>query len=202
MFVKRTAQLKLLEEQYASTGNNLVILYGRKGLGKTTLLSQFMADKPAYYYAALECEDILQLSLMADQWGINPEDAGKLSISELYLQLPLSSKKTVLVLDEFHYLLKNSTDFPDILRLFSEPDKPVMLILCSSSIRWVENEMIAALGNLAAYITSYIKLKEFSFVDFVSRFPKSTVESCIYINAILGGVPDYLNEWQEARSVK
>jgi len=111
-------------------------------------------------------------------------------------------KKAIIVLDEFHYILKNSPDFALTFTMLVSTDRPVMFVICSSSIRWVENEMLSSLGNIASYITGYIKLKEFSFVDFVNRFPKSTVETCIHINAILGGVPEYLEEWQEKLSIK
>lgn len=61
--------------------------------------------------------------------------------------------------------------------------------------------MIGELQGMAAYITAYLKLKEFTFVDFVKRFPKSSAWTCIHINAVLGGIPEYLNEWQESSSV-
>jgi len=207
MLVKRTAQLKLLEEQYASLGSNIVIFYGRKGLGKTTLLTEFMVGKPAFFYTGVECVDVLQLFLMTKQWLRNPKDINSQDLnpenySELFLAIREQEQKPVIILDEFHLCLKNSTDFLEIFKALSDPNFPIMLTLCSSSIRWVENEMIDSLGESAAFITAYMKLKEFTFVELVNRFPKASVESCIYINAILGGVPDYLNEWQESSSVK
>jgi len=217
MFVKRMAQLKLLEEQYASPGSNIVIFYGRQGLGKTTLLTEFMVGKPAFYYLGLECADILQHLLMTKQWlgnpkdinaqdinstDINPKDISSCDYSELFLAILEQEHKPVFILDEFHLIMKNSQGFKEALKEFTNPDFPIMLILCSSSIRWVENEMITSMGATSANITAYMKLKEFTFVELVNRFPKASVESCIYINAIVGGVPDYLNEWQESSSVR
>lgn len=204
MYVKRTTQLSLLEEQYASQGNNLVILYGRQGMGKTTLLKEFLKDKQgAYYYEGTECVGSLQLYCMNLQWnsdpGVDQLPEYSLLLSEI---IGMNDRKTVIVLDEFHYIMKNSPDIIEAFQLLDNPDRPVMLVLCSSSIRWVENEMVQDLGGYSSYITAFMKLKEFSFIDFVNRFPKSSVETCININAILGGVPEYLNEWQEAKSVK
>jgi AAA+ ATPase superfamily predicted ATPase len=110
--------------------------------------------------------------------------------------------KTIIVLDEFHYILKSSGDILEAFRLLENQSRQVMFVLCSSSIRWVENEMVNELGEYAPFITAYMKLKEFTFVDFVNRFPKSSVETCIYINAILGGIPEYLASWQESLSVE
>ncbi len=203
MFVKRTAEIKLLDDQYALPGNNLVILYGRKGMGKTTLLAEFLKDKQgAYYYEGTECDHRLQLQRMNLQAQEEHADAELLDYPLLFSEfIRRKEQKTIIILDEFHYIIKNSPGFPDTLRLLGNQNNPVMFVLCSSSIRWVENEMIKELGGMAAYITAYLKLKEFSFIDFVNRFPKSSIETCIHINAILGGVPEYLKEWQESKSV-
>lgn len=204
MYVKRTAELKLLEEQYAMPGSNLVILYGRKGMGKTALLSDFLEGKAVtYYYEGTDCEEHLQLRLMNHIVQESLNDTEPLDYPLLFSKvIGREAKKAIIVLDEFHTILKNSESIIEGFRLLGDPDRPVMLVLCSSSIRWVENEMIESLGAYAASITGYIKLKEFSFVDFVNRFSKSSVETCIYIDAILGGIPQYLDYWQESLSVE
>ena len=190
MLVKRAAEIKLLEEQYASLGNNLVILYGRNGMGKTTLITEFLQGKTkSVYYEGMECEDRLQLLLLNDRLG-GIEWSGS------------EKEKRILVLDEFHFIIKSSEEILKVLQLLDDPDRPVMIVLCSSSIRWVENEMLERLEGYASHITAYMKLKDFTFVDFVNRFPKSSVETCIYINSILGGIPQYLNEWREERTVR
>jgi AAA+ ATPase superfamily predicted ATPase len=204
MFVKRTSELKLLEEQYALPGNNLIVLYGRKGMGKTTLLGQFLEGKPSvYYYEGTECADILQLEQMNRQVPEFAHDHEVVDYPLLFSEIiNHGEKKTIIVLDEFHYIMKNSDSFAKALLLVGNQSRPVMFILCSSSIRWIENEMIENLGAAASYITAYLKLKEFNFVDLVNRFPKASVETCIYINAILGGVPAYLEEWRQSQTVE
>jgi AAA+ ATPase superfamily predicted ATPase len=204
MFVKRVAELKLLEEQYASIGSNLVILYGRKGMGKTSLLTEFLSGKKAaYYYEGMECEDHLQFQLLRQQLFKGEESAPTLDNARLFSEMITEeAEKVVLVLDEFHYILKNGSSILEALQLLGHPNKTVMIVLCSSSIRWVENEMLESLSGYASYITAYMKLKDFTFVDFVNRFPVSSVETCIYINSILGGIPEYLDAWQESQSVK
>jgi uncharacterized protein len=204
MFVKRAAELKLLEEQYASDTSNLVILYGRKGMGKTSLITEFLKGKAAAcYYEGMECEDTLQLSLLAQRLGKEELLATPLDYYRLFSEyVALGDKKPILVLDEFHYILKNDVKVLEALRLLEHGKPSVMIVLCSSSIRWVENEMLDSLSDYAAYITAYLKLKDFTFVDFVNRFPRSSVETCIYINSILGGIPEYLDLWQEDSSVQ
>lgn len=199
MFVGRTAEIKLLEKQYAEAASNLVILYGRKGIGKTTLLSEFLKEKPSViYYEGMECAGKLQLHYMNQRiFG----DDRALSYTALFSEfINMQQGKTIIALDEFHHILRNSPEFVEVFRLLSNQEEQVMFVLLSSSVRFVENEMIESLGAMASYITAYSKLKEFTFVDLVTRFPKSSVETCININAILGGIPEYLEEWDEKES--
>jgi AAA+ ATPase superfamily predicted ATPase len=201
MIIKRSAQLKLLEEQYNAQGNNLVILYGRKGMGKTTLIREFLKSKQSvFYYEGTECDASLQqlfMSFRLHGTSLENDEAD----SSPFSKFTGNGQKLIIVLDEFHYIIKNNPGFPEAFKLLESGQNSVMFILCSSSIRWVENEMLQSLGAYVSYITAYLKLKELSFVDFVNRFPESSVSTCIHINAILGGVPEYLDEWQEKVSV-
>lgn len=201
MIIKRSAQLQLLEEQYNAQGNNLVILYGRKGMGKTTLIREFLNNKQGvYYYEGTECDASLQQLFMSRRLHMASLENYE-AYSSLFYEVNNNGQKLIIVLDEFHYIIKNHPDFLEYFKLLENGQNPVMLILSSSSIRWVENEMLQSLGLYVSYITAYLKLKELSFVDFVNRFPESSVSTCIHINAILGGVPEYLDEWQEKLSV-
>ena len=78
----------------------------------------------------------------------------------------------------------------------------VMLLLISSSTQWVENQMVDDMGTFAARVVQVMKLKEFTFLEMVNRFPGSTTEECITIYSILGGVPGYLDLWNPSETVK
>lgn len=78
----------------------------------------------------------------------------------------------------------------------------VMIVLTSSSVQWIENQMVTEMGAFAAKIDQFIKLKEFTFLEMVNRFPDNSTEECITIYSILGGVPEYLDYWEPAKSVK
>ena len=112
-----------------------------------------------------------------------------------------ASKKAVIIIDEFHFLVKSSDAFKvAFLKVLME--EQCMFLFLSSSVNWVENSMVEDFGPAARAIYSTIKCKEFTFLELVKRFPDMTVEKTIYANAILGGVPEYLNYWNEKSSVK
>lgn len=204
MFIKRASELDLLMKQYDTPGNNLVILYGRKGIGKTSLLKEFMEGRPAFYYNAVECEERLQYERMAREWRVDGIDPVTTSdFTRLFSAVSeRQSDKAIIVLDEFHFITKNGSGLLEVIQNMDRYRNPVMILLCSSSVRFIENDMVDFLGAAAARINSYLKLKEFNFVELVNRFPNASVESCIYVNAILGGIPDYLEGWQESKTIK
>ena len=177
MFTGRTQELERLEALYASERSGIIVLYGRSGIGKTTLIRRFLQGKNGVYYAARRVTAKEQLLCMTREW--KTEDATEFyeALSSLYDSCR-SGGKLVLVLDEFRNLLEDSAEFlTTFLRFYAEHhgDGTVMIVLVSSSVSWVE---------LAGY------------------HKNSSVRENIYTGAVLGGVPAYLRLWKEQDSFK
>ena len=191
MFIGRKEELRQLENYFSSEHSNLLVVYGRVGMGKTTLALKFCEGRNYLYYKATECSIDDQIT------QINKKIAPKLN------NTADKSVKRILVIDEFTFAaceeLKNR-----VLNLVRDEEKygPVMVLLLSSSINWVENSMVSEYKELARSISGIIKLKEISFAETVEWFPKTTASDCVIIRAVLGGIPKYLNLWQENRRVR
>lgn len=190
MFVGREKELAILNQSYQAKENTMVVLYGREGIGKTALVRQFLQEKPYVYYQARELSEAEQNRYFQEK----VKQAGDLA----------REQRMVFVVDEFDLMQKGYKNF---LADFSEsartlPQGNVMILFVSSAIQWVENSMVEDMGGLAAQITSFIKLKEFTFLEMVDRFPGSTTEECILIYGILGGVPAYLNYWNPKETLR
>lgn len=190
MFVGREKEMALLAKNYQSAQNGIVVLYGREGIGKTALIKQFVKDKPYVYYQAREWSEAEQNRYL----DVKKEELSQMDTSE----------KICLILDEFDLMQKGyKTFFADFFRYVKElPSGRILILLVSSSVQWVENSMVEDMGELAAGITSLIKLREFTFMEMVDRFPDSTTEECILVYGILGGVPAYLNLWNPKETVR
>lgn len=203
MFVGRTQELKQLEDAYRQERNAAVVLYGRYGIGKTELAALLAKDKPTLYYQARELSELEQCYVFAKELGIATEGP----VPDFYNSLKQAvakqgvSGKILIIIDEFHFLVKTSDAFKvAFLKVLME--EKCMFLFLSSSVNWVENSMVEDFGPAARALYGTVKLKEFSFLELVKRFPDMSVEKTIYANAVLGGVPEYLNYWNEKSSVK
>lgn len=204
MFIGRTQEVKQLEEAYRQERNAAVVLYGRFGIGKTELAALFAKEKPTVYYAARELSEREQCFCMAKELGVlTSEEAPTIydTLKQAVAGREDKTKKAVIIIDEFHFLVKTCEEFKvAFLKILME--EQCMFLFLSSSVNWVENAMVQDFGPAARAIYGTIKLKEFTFLELVKRFPDMSVEKTIYANAILGGVPEYLNCWNEKSSVK
>jgi len=204
MFIGRTHEIKQLEDAYRKTRNVAIVLYGRFGIGKTELAALFAKDKPTVYYTARELSEKEQCFCMAKELGIsikNAEISYYECLKRAVANLEDKSKKAVIIIDEFHFLVKTSKAFKVAVLKILEEEQCIFLFL-SSSVNWVENMLVKEADSAAWPVYGTIKLKEFSFFELIKRFPEMSMEKMIYTNAILGGVPEYLDYWNEKSSVK
>lgn len=179
MFVGRSEEIKFLEKCYESMNSQLIILYGREGVGKTDLIKEFVKDKAYKYKLMNDCS----FSEPGGQVTKGDED----------------SERTIYIYDEFQYGVKNDENFAS--KINDELNKTAaFVILISSSVSWVESDMVSDIKDIATKITSFLKLKEFSLMELVSRFPKFNLMDCIRTYSVTGGIPKYLALWNEKDS--
>lgn len=193
MLIGREAELKQLEQYYEREGSQIVVLYGQKNIGKTSLVKEFAKDKANVYYMSRSCSEREQLF----RWSAELVGKGY-SVSEYpsYMEIVTeivgaNENKVVLVVDEFQYIVKTGSTFMDELVSFvrQNQEKRIFVVLCSSSVGWVENTMLEKLGRNAYVLSGLMKLKELKFYDLMEFFPYYSMEQCVECYSILGGVP-------------
>ena len=210
MFVGRKKELALLQEHYAKAGSNVLVLYGHKGVGKTTLLMRYAQGKPCFYYLARPCAEEEQVLFWEAELADTTADTkgavayeGFDAILRRILSAPAEhDKKRILVIDEFQNIIKYSGDFMQVLmRVLKETATPVMIVLSSSSISFVENDFVPRIGALALGISGFFKLQELGFMDCVNYFGDYSTRDCMEVYSILGGIPAYWAQFDRALSV-
>lgn len=194
MLLGRTQETKYLESCYKKDGNQLIVMYGCENIGKTALLMDFGRSKPFSYYLARSCSEAEQLKFWADE---TCQNSGAENVYPEYPSLfsAIASEgntKLVVVIDEFQYLVKNSDNFMrEIIHLIHNrySSRSVMVILCSSSVGFVENSMVTRIGEAAYEITGFLKVKELGFLELVRCFPEYDTMRSVELYSIFGGVP-------------
>ena len=207
MVLGRAVELKYLNTYYDREGSQIMVVYGEKNIGKTALLSQFVQDKPFHYYRARSASEREQRY----QWGkeLSKEEVKTLkypSFTEILQSLMKNHKgKKVIIIDEFQYIVKASEGFIGELVNFAHSgwqNSEVMVILCSSSIGWVENSMITKIGSAAYELSGFLTIKELDFEFMMEYFPGFGMEKSIEAYAVLGGVPGLWKHFNDKISIK
>ena len=205
MILGRTSELNYLNTCYDRSGSQILVLYGEKNVGKTALLAQFVQDKPCFYYRARSAGDRQQRYL----WGkelLDKELSQYPSFTEIFDSMRRRNVgKKVIIVDEFQYIVKVSETFMQELVNFvheSWQESEVMIVLCSSSIGWVENSMITRIGEAAYELSGLLKIKELAFEVMMEYFPGYDMERCVEAYAVLGGSPGLWKHFSDKKDIR
>lgn len=210
-FIDRISEIETLESEYNRKGSSLVIMYGRRRVGKTTLISEFIKDKPALFFLASEESEAQNRNAFKDK-------AADFLESELLKNADIKNwevifktiadtsfdSKPVIVIDEFQYIGKSNPAFPSIFqRIWEETlkNKPVMVILCGSLISMMESQTLSYNSPLYGRRTAQIRLKQIPFRYYQEFFPGKNRRELIEMYSVTGGVPKYIELFSETDDI-
>lgn len=210
-FVDRELEMETLQNEYERDGSALVILYGRRRVGKTTLISEFIKEKKALFFLASEESESQnraafkeKVAEFIDSSLLHSADIKSWDVLfKAIMDTPFDSKP-VIVMDEFQYLGKANPAFPSIFqRIWEEilKDKSVMVILCGSLISMMESQTLAYSSPLYGRRTAQIRLKQIPFCYYHDFFPGKSRKELIEMYAITGGVPKYIELFSESGDI-
>lgn len=211
MFVNRYKELKLLNDEYTSENFSFTVLYGRRRVGKTTLLKEFISDKPSIYFlVTLENFNIVLKRLqnivadfLGDSFFKNLEIKDIKQLFE-YLSQKEYDHKLIIIIDEFQYLTKLDNSIPSQFQYIVDEllkNKNVHLILCGSIISMMYEQTLSYNSPLYGRRTSAIKLEAIEFEHLKEFFPSKSNEELIELYSILYGVPKYLEMFIDSGNI-
>lgn len=205
-FVNRKTELETLEKQYNSESSSLVIVYGRRRVGKTALLSEFLKlHKDSIYFLATEESELQNLnyfkSQVADFVGnelLRSATADWFTIFKTLLAHQTESKKIV-VFDEFQYIGQSNSAFPSVLQKIWDTmlkDANIMLILCGSLVSLMKSQTLDYASPLYGRRTAQIRLKQISFKHYNEFYDGKSDKELLPFFAVTGGVPKYIETFR------
>ena len=212
MFIGREAELKFLEDKYQDGRGQLIVLYGRRRVGKTETLREFCKGKPHVFYSCTQSTDKVQL-VKFSQLMLKEDIPARDYITEFadwekafhaILDLPYGDSKKLIVIDEFPYMCKGNDSIPSILQNLWDSelkDANVMVILCGSAMSFIEKELLADKNPLYGRATGIYKMEAMGFYDAARFFPDYSPRDKVLTYAVLGGIPHYLNQFDPKKSL-
>lgn len=211
MFIGRERELSSLNRLYDSGKFEFVVLYGRRRVGKTALINHFLKEKPSIYFMSVESNvkqnlENFSKSIMEYASGEDTDSVFQSFQGALEYVFRLSEKqRVILAVDEYPYVARASKSLASTLqRLIDEyKDKSkLMLILCGSSMSYMEDHVLAYKAPLYGRRTAQIKLLPFSFDDVCGYFRNYSIEEKALAYGIAGGTPQYLLQIDDNRSIE
>lgn len=207
-FIDRQEEMAALEAEYRRKEAAFVVLYGRRRVGKSELLKEFIRNKRALYYLATEesevenresfqtvAAEMLDIPLLESAPFKRWED-----IFRLIADVP-SDERTILIIDEFQYLGKANAAFPSVLQRIWDTnlkDRNVMLILCGSLVSMMVSQTLSYDSPLYGRRTKQIRLRQIPFSYYHEFYQGKTRQELIELYSITGGVPKYVELFEDS----
>jgi len=211
MFVNRKKELALLNAEYLHVDFRLSVIYGRRRVGKTTLIKEYIKNKPAIYllvtleskHRVLRRFQNIVSDFFEDEFlkGITVESFEQ--VFE-YIAKQKLDKKMIIVIDEFQYLSKLDKAMVSVFQLIVDEilkNKNIHLVLCGSIISMMYEQTLSYNSPLYGRRTSTIKLEALKFEYINEFFRKKSQNELIELYSILDGIPKYLEMFKETKDI-
>ncbi|MGN1179922.1 MAG: ATP-binding protein [Suilimivivens sp.] len=211
MFIGRERELASLNRLYTSDKFEFTVIYGRRRVGKTALITRFINDKKAIYFMGVESnakQNLENFSKNILEYGAGIQaDTSFLSFQaalEYVFQLA-EKERVILAIDEYPYVARSCKSLASTLQLLIDKYKDsskLMLILCGSSMSYMEDHVLSYKAPLYGRRTAQMKILPFDFADTCRYFENFSDEDKALIYGIVGGTPQYLMQMDDRRTIE
>jgi len=210
-FIDRKKELSALNERWFEKKSELFIIYGKRRIGKTELIKQFIKDKPAVYFLADKRTTKEQLQELGTLFGNHFKDTllkqnGFSSWLDVFIFLKERVKGPfIFAVDEYPYLTEVDKSITSLFQKGWDEylkDSKVYLILSGSSVAMMESETLNYKSPLYGRRTGQLLLKSMDFRSSWKFFPEKSFDDFLQFYTILGGTPAYLKCFNGKESLK
>ena len=198
MFIGRERELSKLEEYYRQSGVNTCCVYGRRQVGKSTLLKEFAKDKRHFYIqfneeSLYECIARFQIALR-NHFGIDMPMSTPFTTMMAALAEECKKEKTVVIIDGYPYIVDSYPSFPSILQAFVDSDlagTDSLIIICGSSVSVMLDETTNYNRPLYQRFSRKMLVQPMSFLKCMEFHRNMSDLDAIRTYLVVGGIPKY-----------
>lgn len=211
MFLNRKKELETLRKFKSKNDFQMIIIYGRRRVGKTTLIKEFSKEMDSIFFICDEVNDKILLDNFSDiimeHFGLKDTFSQFESWEKAlrFLSKKAAQKQLLLVIDEFPYLANAYPAFSSILQRLIDQDflnSKLFIILCGSSISFMEKKVLSAKSPLFGRRTGQMKIEQFDYMQAANFFPDISLREKVSLYGIMGGIPQYILKWNKNHSIE
>ena len=210
MFIGREKELASLKEFYDKAGIGMTVIYGRRRIGKSTLIAEFVRDKKNIFYTATKVGKARNLELFSRQVtdlfmpGVENISFHTTEAVFDFIDKNIGNDKVVLVIDELPYWAERDEALLSIMQKYIDTvwnDKNLKIILCGSALSFMEKKVLSEKSPLFGRRDSQIRLEAFNYLDAAKFVPDYSCEDKAICYGITGGVARYLSMIDPSKSI-
>ena len=210
MFIGRERELASLKEFYDRDGIGMTVIYGRRRIGKSTLIAEFVRDKKNIFYTATKVGKARNLELFSRQVtdlfmpGVENISFHTTEAVFDFIDKNIGTEKVVLVIDELPYWAERDEALLSIMQKYIDTvwnDKNLKIILCGSALSFMEKKVLSEKSPLFGRRDSQIRLEAFNYLDAAKFVPDYSCEDKAICYGITGGVARYLSMIDPSKSI-
>lgn len=212
VFFGREKELKKLNQMNKSDKFEFAVFYGRRRVGKTTLIREFCKDKSSIYFVAREASGEVNLQNFSnDVFSVSEKNkAGNSYFADWekafeYIYNISKYERTILVIDEYPYLAEGFRSISSIIQAHIDirlKDSKLFLILCGSSMSFMEYQVLGYKSPLYGRRTAQFRITPFTYFQSIPFIKDFENEDKAVLYGITGGIPEYLNKIKPNLSLK
>lgn len=212
MFIGRRRELDHLNQRFENGKFEFAVMYGRRRVGKTTLINEFVKDKEVIFYTGIEGNEKENLEGLSKSIYSLSQDFADTSSSFASFQEALETtfkiaekRRIVFVIDEYPYIAGSYKALSSILQILIDRNKDtskMFLILCGSSLSFMESQVLGYKSPLFGRRTCQYKIMPFDFFEIKNYYNKFSSIDLAVIYGITGGIPLYMSLMNDNLSVE
>lgn len=204
MFYCREEELRIMNRRYDKDRFECIIIYGRRRVGKTALINEFCKGKKTIYFSALNASSQENLEALSKAFYLCKEPEGlHAPVYENYAdvldEITEMAKKDrlIFVIDEYPYLAKAEKSISSRLQHLIDhawQNTGMYLILCGSSMSFMEYQVLGYESPLYGRRTAQFKIQALTYREITAFYPELDLEEQALLYGVTGGIPHYMNK--------
>lgn len=208
-FIGRERELRTLEQLYETGTFQMPVIYGRRRVGKTSLINKFVEGKPAVVFTARESsakENLIALSKAVAEFSQGDGLVALDTPAPVFESFDAAfeqvfriarSRRIIFVIDEYPCLAQSYRPVSSLLQAKIDDEKDasgLYLVLCGSSMSFMEHQVLGYQSPLYGRRTAQIKVEPFDVFDSAKLLKGLSAEDAVAWYGMVGGIPLYLEQ--------